>query len=206
MIPGLIDRFNGYKSSEWIKKFVYLLFNCAILDEYMLKKNCPTKTRVSFVNILAGNDVDKVLKRVSNELENMMQSYCKYGNANQSLTNNNAKSWLECNDLMFCNNDNSNRRQSMTQNVSNTTNKNGTIQYNFQYILCAVYPLHLLLFWMYFVFNNNDNFNYNVSSFIIIGLAQFVFCILSGSVIFVPLYNISPLCFANCINSKLYTV
>lgn len=178
----------------------------------MLKKNCPTKTRVSFVNMMAGNDVDKVLKRVANELENMMQNYMKYGHANQALINNNAKSWLQCNDLMF-GPQNSNNMQSTQRNSNNPINKTEAIQYNFQYILCAVYPLHLLLFWMYFIFNNNTNFNGNVTSFIIIALCQFMFIVISSLVIFVSMYCIykiksfleysNPSLFADCINCKI---
>ena len=143
-----------------------------------MKKNCPTKTRVSFVNILCGNDVDKVLKRVAVELENMIQSYSKYGNVSQSLINNNAKSWIQ-GELMFSTNNDNNNTSRINQKVCNGIQK---IQYNFQYISCAVYPLHLLLFWMYFGFNNNTNFEIDFIHFLIVGSSQFVFCILSSLV------------------------
>ena len=189
-----MKRFNGNKSLEWVRKFAYLLFNCAILDEYIMKKTCPhIKGRVSFVNLLAGNDVEKVLKRVSTELENMISLYIKYGNLNQALLINNAKSWLmESTDYMFNGGSPTNNPRENNHRNANGGGKS-QIKYNFQYILYGLYPFHLILFWIYFIFNNNpNNFYDNVDliNVIIVGCAQFVFCIISSLVPFVLIFHI----------------
>eukprot|EP01084_Bolivina_argentea_P213096 362046_1 len=62
LIPSLKHKLNCnfnnkiHISNEWIEQFVYLLFNCAILNEYITKIKHSTKhsQRVSFVNFLAG--------------------------------------------------------------------------------------------------------------------------------------------------------
>eukprot|EP01084_Bolivina_argentea_P260043 439022_1 len=164
VIPQLVNRFNDYKSSQWSKQFVYLLFNCAILDEFITKKNSsmsPTtnqhsKSRVSFVNLLAGIDADKVLNRVSNDLEYILQLYNKYGTFNKYILDCNIKSWNNCHKLI---------------------NNYDQIRYNFQYILYVLFPFHLLLFWIYIIFNNDDKFIIDSTSIIIIAIIQFIFYI-----------------------------
>eukprot|EP01084_Bolivina_argentea_P031191 57733_1 len=166
VIPQLIDTFNGNKSLLWIRQFVYLLFNCAILDEYITKKSNPqSQTRVSFVNLLAGNDVDKVLKRVSTHLEDMMTMYDKYGNLNHTILQCNRKSWR--NTFEWATDD--------------------TIQSNFQYILCVLFPFHLVLFWMYLMLNNDSAFTMDSLHIITIGGAQLLFYILATILLWIHL-------------------
>ena len=164
VMPKLHQQFKGQKeqkSSQWIQRFVHMLFNCIILDEFMMKKNAPPRleSRLSFVNVMAGNDAEAVMKRVSKHLEQMIKNYDENNCCDVEA---NARSWNE------------NYRQ-MNAHVTKAR-----IGYNLIWILTILYPFHLCLFWLYFLCNFDRSFAFNMRNIIIIGSAQCSFYIVSS--------------------------
>ena len=164
IIPRLLDRFHGFKSKEWVLQFVYLLFNAVILDEYIMKKNSPHRTRVSFIGMLGGDDVGKVLKRTK-DLEAMHVTLSQHGTMDRGMFALNSKSWNDAVD---------------DPNAERLEAKVSDITMHFKYLLWVLYPFHLLLFWIYILCHGNDSFTTKTSYLVAMALIQCLFVAVSS--------------------------
>mmetsp|Transcript_24364 Transcript_24364/g.39224 ORF Transcript_24364/g.39224 Transcript_24364/m.39224 type:complete len:633 (+) Transcript_24364:41-1939(+) len=135
IIPDLLRHLNGSGySRRWVHQFAYLLFNCMILDEYLAKKAAPqNQSRVSFINMLAGNDVDKLLHRVKQSLQTLMHAYNEHGGCTLPTLRLNHESWTTSTHAWF--------------SVQQSRQR---ILYNFKFLIGVVYLAHLALFWTYY--------------------------------------------------------
>ena len=181
VVPRLLRRFRGYKSREWVLEFVYLLFNAVILDEYIMKKNSPHRTRVSFIGMLGGDDAGKVLKRVNKDLDAMHVTLSQNKSLDRGLLDLNAKSWDDA------------AGDPETENVDESVSE---ITDHLKYLIVVLYPFHILLFWIYILFNCNDSFTVNLWYIVAMAVIQCVFCAVSS-------YH-SPFHFIHCFDSQCF--
>jgi len=172
VIPRLQRRLDGYKSRQWVRHFVYLLFNAVILDEYIMKKNSPHRTRVSFIGMLSGDDTAKALKRVDKDLDAMNVTLLQNGTLNRGMLDLNAKSWDEA----------ANDPESETFNFDESVSE---IKHHFEFLVLVLYPFHLILYWLYLTANGNHSFELDTTWLIVTAMVQWLFCVVSICILYI---------------------